>query len=206
MSEGEAGVLEPYDDREHQRQAVVLGMWIFLAAELIFFGGLVLAFNEFRLAYPDAFARAGSRTNLPLGALNTTVLLSSSLSMALAVQGGSPRRVRGFLALTLLLGLAFVAVKGLEYRLDIQDHLFPGEGFRFPGSESDHAELFFLFYFAMTGIHALHLLIGIGLLGFLALDPTRTRSVEAVGLYWHFVDIVWVFLFPMLYLLGRHHG
>jgi len=205
MNVGETANLEPYDGPEHQQEAVVFGMWIFLAAELIFFGGLILGFTEFRLSYPAGFGLASNRTNLYLGTLNTGVLLSSSLSMALGLQAGSRRKTRAFLALTLLLGLVFLGIKCYEYTLDIHEQLLPGPRFRFPGPESAHAQLFFLFYFTMTAIHAIHLGVGIGLLCFLLIGPLRKTTTHAVGLYWHFVDIVWVFLFPLLYLLGRHH-
>jgi cytochrome c oxidase subunit 3 len=207
-----------FDSFEHQREASVLGMWVFLAAEMVFFGGAILAYVEFRHAYAADFDAASNRTSLVLGGVNTAVLLTSSLSMALAVraaQDGRTRRLVGFLTATMILGAAFLAVKFTEYYLEGKERLIPGSGFELAGADRRHAQLFFLCYFAMTGLHALHLFIGIGLLGFLALQamagrfsPENHHAVEVGGLYWHFVDIVWIFLFPLLYLLGRHadHG
>jgi cytochrome c oxidase subunit 3 len=181
-------------------------MWLFLAAEVVFFGGILLGFFEFQGSFPRDFAEAGRRTNLRLGALNTGILLTSSLFMALAVRSRTRRAAVAALAATMTLGVAFLAVKFTEYALDFHEHLVPGSGFRISGADPRHARLFFLFYFAMTGIHALHLMIGIGLLTWLALGPFRPAALEVTGLYWHFVDIVWIFLFPLLYLQGRHHG
>ena len=206
MNPSQAVAGEPFDPVEHQRQTAVLGMWLFLAAETVFFGGAILAFTEFKLAYSGDFAVASNRTNLALGTLNTAVLLTSSLCMALAVREEGKGRARLWLFLTMVLGTAFLGIKMLEYAGDFREHLLPGSGFQFQGADSRHAQMFFLLYFTMTGIHALHLIIGIGLLGFLVLGSLRPHAVEVAGLYWHFVDVVWIFLFPLLYLLGRHHG
>ena len=207
-----------FDDLEQQRDTAVLGMWVFLAAEMIFFGAIFLGFVEFRHSYPGDFAVASNHTKIILGTANTLILLTSSLSMALSVhaaQEGKSGRLIGFLAVTMALGSAFLGIKFLEYYLEYREGLVPGPRFRLQGADPRHAQLFFLCYFTMTGIHALHLLIGIGLLGFLAVKARAGRStsenhnaVEVVGLYWHFVDVVWIFLFPILYLLGRHvhHG
>jgi cytochrome c oxidase subunit 3 len=207
-----------FDSYEHQREASVLGMWIFLAAEVVFFGGIILAFLIFRHAYGADFDAASNRTKIALGTVNTGVLLTSSLSMALAVhaaQEGRTLRLVAFLVVTMILGTGFLGIKFTEYYLEGREHLVPGSGFLMEGADPRHAQLFFLCYFSMTGIHALHLVIGIALLGFLALkalsgafSPLNHNAVEVGGLYWHFVDIVWIFLFPLLYLLGRHarHG
>jgi len=209
---------EHFDSFEHQRESSVLGMWVFLGAEMVFFGGAILGFVEFRHAYVADFDAASNHTKIVLGTVNTAVLLTSSLFMALAVhaaQEGRNVRLLGFLAVTMLLGAGFLAIKFTEYSLEYREGLVPGARFRMEGADPRHAQLFFVCYFAMTGIHALHLVIGIGLLGFLCLrtltgkvSPENHNAVEGVGLYWHFVDIVWIFLFPLLYLLGRHadHG
>jgi cytochrome c oxidase subunit 3 len=216
MRSSAPALAEQFDSFEHQRESSVLGMWVFLGAEMIFFGGAILGFVEFRHAYVADFNAASNHTKIVLGTVNTAVLLTSSLFMALAVhaaQEGKNRRLLGFLAATMLLGTAFLAVKFAEYYLEVVEGLVPGPRFRMDGADSRHAQLFFVCYFTMTGVHALHLIIGIALLGFLGLrtlggkvTPQNHNVVEVGGLYWHFVDIVWIFLFPLLYLLGRHAG
>lgn len=212
------GLAEHFDSYEHQRETSVLGMWVFLAAEMVLFGGLIVGFLEFRSSYPRDFEAAGNHTKIVLGTVNTAVLLTSSLFMALAVhaaQEGRTGRLLLFLAVTMFLGTAFLAVKFTEYYLEWREHLVPGTGFRMEGADARHAQLFFVCYFSMTGFHALHMVVGIGVLAFLAwralagaFSPLNHNAVEIGGLYWHFVDIVWIFLYPLLYLLGRHghHG
>jgi cytochrome c oxidase subunit 3 len=206
-------VVEPFDDLEQQHEAARLGMWIFLATEVLFFGGLFLSYTVYRSLYPETFAAASRHTKVILGGTNTAILLLSSTLMALAVrvaQLGRRRLVGWLLIATATLGVVFLALKGLEYRKDFVEHLVPGTGFQWREGNPSVAELFFWLYFAMTGLHAIHVLIGISLLttfAFLAwnrrFDHGRHMPVEIVGLYWHFVDIVWVFLFPLLYLAGH---
>ena len=189
-------------------------MWVFLVTEIMFFGGLFAAYTVYRWMYPDAFAAASHETDLGWGAINTVVLLGSSLTMALAVyfaQIGKRRALVTFVLLTILLGVVFLGIKGAEYHHKYVDHLIPGAGFQFEAQFQKHAQLFFLFYFIMTGMHALHMVVGIGLLAVLAarawygqFSPEYFFPVEVTGLYWHFVDIVWIFLFPLLYLIDRH--
>jgi len=203
-----------FDDAEQQFEASNLGMWAFLATEILFFGGLFTAYAVYRLSYPEAFAAASNRLDIVLGTLNTAVLIGSSLTMALAVfaaHSARPRTQAGFLIATLILGLVFLAVKAIEYSHKFHEHLFPGPGFQFAGADPGNAKTFFSLYFAMTGMHALHMVIGAGLLVVITIQAWRGRfsrhyytPVEIVGLYWHFVDIVWIFLFPLLYLIGRH--
>jgi cytochrome c oxidase subunit III len=210
MSDSAAGVPIQFDDPIQQREAATLGMWIFLAAEIVFFGGALVCYAAAAWGYGREFALAANSTNLVLGATNTAVLLSSSWTMALAVHAGRAGRRRpvlAFLAGTAVLGTVFLVLKGLEYREDWVHHLVPGRTFQ--GSST--AELYFLFYFILTGIHAIHMIVGIGLLAALMGIAARARKplsslnvIENVGLYWHFVDIVWIFLFPLLYLRGRH--
>jgi cytochrome c oxidase subunit 3 len=148
---------------------------------------------------------------VPLGTLNTAVLLGSSLTMALAVRAarlGERRKVVGLLVATMALGVVFLTIKGLEYSLEYDEGLIPGTGFDYPGAHAEQAKLFFRFYFLMTGLHALHLAIGILVAGGMAIlarqrrfDPPHDTPVDLLGLYWHFVDIVWVFLLPALYLI-----
>ena len=210
MSRTQAMVPLPFDDPVQQREAATLGMWVFLAAEIIFFGGAFVTYAAAALVHGREFAQAADHTNLLLGAVNTAVLLTSSWTMALAVHAARQSRRRPltvFLGSTALLGVVFLVLKALEYREDFLHHLIPGRSFQ----GSSVAQLYFAFYFVMTGIHALHLIVGIAFLAWLAGTAWRTRSpvsslnmFENLGLYWHFVDIVWIFLFPLLYLRGRH--
>jgi cytochrome c oxidase subunit 3 len=191
-------------------------MWVFLATEIMFFGGLFTAYIIFRNFYLPAF-EAGSRLlNVRIGAFNTALLLCSSLTMALAVRAaqlGKKGLLITFLLLTLLLGLTFVTVKlGLEWRHDYLEGFAPGVHWTFHGADWRHVELFFVFYFFLTGIHALHMVIGVGILTVLIIiagrgrfSPQRYNAVEVAGLYWHFVDIVWIFLYPLLYLIGGRY-
>jgi cytochrome c oxidase subunit 3 len=189
-------------------------MWAFLITEIMFFGGLFAGFFVYVLGHSQAFAEGSKHLDLTLGAVNTVVLLGSSLTMALAVRSAQQGNRNGqvlFLVLTMLLGLAFLGIKGVEYAHKFEQHLVPGPQFRLEGPQANSAQLFFSFYFAMTGVHALHMVVGVGLLLWLLVNAWRgkyTQSyftpVEVSGLYWHFVDIVWIFLFPTLYLVARH--
>ena len=203
-----------FDDLEQQHEASWTGMWIFLATEVMFFGGMFTGYTLYRTAYPQGFASASNQLDIWLGTINTAVLIFSSLTMALAVRSaqlGQHRPIAIFLLLTILLGAVFLGIKSAEYYHKFEEHLVPGASFRYEASLARPAEIFFSFYFAMTGMHALHMVIGIGLLTYLIIQarrgsfsPAYNTPVELVGLYWHFVDIVWIFLFPLLYLLGRH--
>ncbi|MGB9181230.1 MAG: cytochrome c oxidase subunit 3 family protein [Pyrinomonadaceae bacterium] len=216
-----------FENMEQQREAGTLGMWIFLVTEIMFFGGLFLAYTLYRAKYPGAFAAASNHLDLTLGAVNTVVLIFSSLTMALAVysaQTGSRRGQIIFLIVTMILGATFLGIKAVEYHQKYVDHLIPGTlipGHPFsPNIEELHmaadvsvrnVEMFYWIYFAMTGLHALHMIIGLGIMCFILFFAWRGRyspeyhaPVEISGLYWHFVDIIWIFLFPLLYLLGRH--
>jgi len=206
-------VAEQFDDAQQQRESATVGMWIFLATEIMFFGGMFLGYAVYRSSYSAAFGEASRRLDIVLGAINTAVLLTSSLTMAMAVHaahGGKRRRLVGFLVATIVLGLGFLGIKFYEYFQKFAEHLVPGRGFVFEGADGKHAQLFFSFYFAMTGMHALHMIIGIVMMGVLIafalrgrFSPAYYNPVEMSGLYWHFVDIVWVFLFPLLYLVER---
>jgi cytochrome c oxidase subunit 3 len=199
---------------EDQRAATSLGMWVFLVTEIMFFGGLFTAYTVYRRLYREAFTAASHHLDIHLGGLNTAVLIVSSFTMAMAVRAaqlGRRRMLVTFLTFTILFGLTFLGIKGVEYQHKFEEHLFPGGGFRFEGVDLQQARLFFSLYFAMTAMHALHMVIGIGILGWLIVLAWRGRIsadqhdvVECTGLYWHFVDIVWIFLFPLLYLIGRH--
>jgi cytochrome c oxidase subunit 3 len=204
-----------FDNLAQQKEASTLGMWVFLLTEVLFFGGLFAAYSIYRAWYPEAFAAASGHLDIVLGSINTIVLISSSLTMALAVhsaQTGKRRSLMTFLILTMVLGCVFLGIKGVEYEHKFAEALVPGPSFHFEAPEfQQHAQVFFSLYFVMTGLHALHMIIGIGIMTWMliwAWNGTITAEyaspIEISGLYWHFVDIVWIYLFPLLYLLGRH--
>jgi len=203
-----------FDDAEQQHEASWIGMWIFLATEVMFFGGMFTGYTIYRAAYAQAFASASNHLDIWLGTINTAVLICSSFTMALAVRSaqiGKRTALVRFLLLTIVLGAVFLGIKFTEYYFKFEEHLVPGSSFAYEESLARPAEIFFSFYFAMTGMHALHMIIGIGLLTALVFQGVRGSfsasyytPVELTGLYWHFVDIVWIFLFPLLYLVGRH--
>ena len=205
-----------FDSMEQQRDASTLGMWVFVAQEALFFGGLFTAYLVYRFLYPQAYKIGSHELNVVLGGINTAVLITSSLTMAMAVwaaQTGRRKQLVGWLSGTLVLGMAFLVIKYFEYAEKFHHHLVPGAHFAFPkaSAQEGNVELFFSLYFGMTGMHALHMIIGAGiLLVYIPLaakgkfTPEYAHPVELFGLYWHFVDIVWIFLFPLLYLLGRN--
>lgn len=212
MANGQPATAHHFQDLAQQRDANRLGMWTFLASEVLFFGVLFTAYLVYRAAYPAVFVEAGRHLNVLLGTINTAVLLCSSLTVVLAVQAAEARqqrRVRLLLLLTAGLGLLFLGIKGVEYYVDYQERLIPALNFYWEGSDGLRAELFFTLYFIVTGLHALHLLIGIGIALIMAWLTGRgwydqePQPVELFGLYWHFVDVVWIYLFPLLYLIGR---
>jgi len=213
LSNVAARVAEQFDDAVQQRESATVGMWIFLATEVMFFGGMFMGYAVYRSSYPMAFGEASRRLDIVLGAVNTAILLTSSLTMAMAVHaahGGKRRQLVGFLVTTIVLGLGFLGIKFYEYFQKFEEHLVPGRGFLFESTDPRHSQLFFSFYFAMTGMHALHMVIGLVMMGVLIVltmkgrfTPGYYNPVEMAGLYWHFVDIVWVFLFPLLYLVER---
>ena len=212
MSGTDALLKEPWDRFSRQKEAGTFGIWVFLASEMLFFGALILTYSVYRAGNPEAFAAAGRETNIVYGTVNTAILLTSSLTMAVASQAaaasmGRRRLVVGCLAATAALGLAFLVVKGFEYKEDIDKHLVPGTSFALKESA---AQLFFSLYWLVTGVHAVHLSIGIvmvtrlTLLGGLGRVPIdHNPEIEVTGLYWHLVDIVWIFLYALIYLPGR---
>ena len=236
-----------FETLEQQKDSATLGMWIFLATEILFFGGMFLTYTINRHTFPDVFAFSSRTILLKWGAINTVILIASSFTMAMSVwaaQAGKKKLVPLCLIATLALGTAFLGIKGIEYYAKYVEHHIPGSSFdmyyctnnpeRCEMSSADlekekrelkeaedksgskvavnaHAQLFFSLYFGMTGLHALHMIIGAGLLIFLTKESLKGRytpeyntPVENVGLYWHFVDIVWIYLFPLLYLIDRH--
>ena len=218
-----------FDTMAQQKEAATLGMWVFLVTEIMFFGGMFAAYMIYRMWYFPGFAAASEELDITLGGINTVVLIASSLTVALAVhaaQEGKQRTTVNLLVATGVLGLTFLVIKFFEYKVKIVGHhlpdgttitLFPMVGF-FDVSQSEHlapiasqVRIFMFLYFALTGMHALHMIIGIGILAVIlrmAMKGAFTKEwhvpVEIFGLYWHFVDIVWIFLFPLLYLVHRH--
>jgi len=220
-----------FETMGQQKEAAVLGMWAFLLTEILFFGGLFMAYMLYRTWYHDAFRAASSSITLFWGALNTVVLIGSSLTMALGVRAAQTNKRQatvGWILLTILLGCVFLGVKVVEYADKFAHHHVPGPNFVWsePGHEPAHSsshgvspdepnfqlhtQIFFSLYFTMTGLHALHMIIGVGLMLVIAwmaykgkFDEHYYTPVEMSGLYWHFVDIVWIYLFPLLYLIDR---
>ncbi|HEY0306527.1 MAG TPA: cytochrome c oxidase subunit 3 family protein [Acidobacteriaceae bacterium] len=221
-----------FETEEQQREAATFGMWLFLLTEIMFFGGLFMAYLLYRNWYHDAFVAASNTLSIPLGTFNTAVLISSGFAMALAVWAAEVRK-KGLLVLLLIittvLGVAFLGVKYVEYKEKFELRHVPGANFDIsqfvnpPKEARDQqhlapdmahkTEVFFSLYFVMTGMHALHMIIGLGLLVWLIIRAQRgaftsgyVAPIENFGLYWHFVDIVWLFLFPLLYLINIHPG
>jgi cytochrome c oxidase subunit III len=219
-SEGAHEPTHPYlqhhfDSMPQQAEASTLGMWVFLVTEIMFFGGLFMAYLVYRYLSPEGFQEASFELNRVWGTINTAVLICSSLTMALAVRAAQTNASRGkqvlFLGITMLFGLAFLGIKAIEYTDKFVHHHVPGPYFHWDGHFPKAAEQFYSLYFAMTGLHALHMIIGIGIMSVIAFmawrntfDSEYYTPVEVAGLYWHFVDIVWIFLFPLLYLIGGH--
>jgi cytochrome c oxidase subunit III len=221
-----------FETMEQQKETSTLGMWLFLVTEIMFFGGLFTAYVMYRHMYPVAFAVASSTLDVKWGGINTAVLICSSLTMALAIRSAQVNWRKGsvlFLLLTMLLGGTFLGIKAIEYHDKFVENHVPGDVLNQPFNfvleneheaavaraadplYAKHAEIFFSLYFIMTGVHATHMIIGIAILAVLAFftwrgkfDSEYYNPLEMTGLYWHFVDIVWIFLFPLLYLLGAH--
>jgi cytochrome c oxidase subunit 3 len=210
-----------FEDLGQQHEASTLGMWMFLTTEILFFGGVLCAYWIYRVMYPEAWAVGAAQQNWQWGAVNTIVLIVSSLTMALAVRAAQLGRRGGqvlMLVLTLIFGAVFLVVKGIEYHAHWEEGLFPGTAWHWNHVPdlAPKVQLFMTFYWGLTGLHALHMVIGVGLLLWIIwrawrghFGPEYYGPVEVMGLYWHFVDIVWIFLFPFLYLIhgtGGHHG
>jgi len=212
MPEANTALQDQFEEMPQQKEAATLGMWAFLATEVLFFGAMFNSYITYRHAYPQAFAEASHHTIVLFGTLNTGILLTSSLTMALAVHAARENNIKWafrFLVITILFALGFLIVKGLEYHQDIEEHLWPGPHFR--GDLPPQAQIFWILYWIMTGVHALHVTVGIGLLSTIAWMTSRRKfsgayytPVEMSGLYWHFVDIIWIFLYPLLYLIQRY--
>ena len=211
-----------FADVVQQRNAASLGMWWFLGTEIMFFGGMLCAYLIYRRAYFPEFAAGSISLNLLAGTLNTAVLICSSLTVALAVRAsqlGKRKQLVNLLLATIFFGICFLVVKGFEWHKEYTEHHIPTFYFdaqnmaaEHPNLHIDpqHAKIFFSLYFALTGVHALHMIVGIGIFAVITFMAHRNRftpeyhtPVEIAGLYWHFVDIVWIYLFPLLYLIDR---
>ena len=209
---------------QQQKNAASLGMWLFIVTEIMFFGGMFCAYLVYRLAHFNAFAAGSQQLNIWMGAINTAVLIVSSVTVVLAVKAaelGKRKLLTSYLVVTVLLGMTFLVIKGFEYKEKFEKHHVPGPTFQFHEPFDDNgkqipvnpneAQLFFSLYFAMTGMHALHMIIGCGLFSVLAVLAWKGHftadyftPIENAGLYWHLVDIIWIYLFPLLYLISRH--
>ena len=201
-------------DMAQQQEAAALGMWVFLVTEIMFFGGMFFCYILYRYWYHEGFVGGSHHLDLFWGGLNTVILIVSSLTMALAVRAAQLGNRRGQivnLMLTMVLGAAFLGIKAIEYSAKFRDKVVPGRHFEWHDADPIGAQAFFSIYFALTGMHAIHMIVGLGIMSVILFMAWRGRfdqsyytPVEISGLYWHFVDIVWIFLFPLLYLLGRH--
>jgi cytochrome c oxidase subunit III len=226
LSTNHSLVAHHFADLEQQRETETFGMWLFLATEILIFGAVFTCYTVYRLRYAADFEAASAKLNILIGSINTIVLLSSSLTMVLSVHAtrvGRQQMLMICLLLTILLGGTFLGFKVVEYYEDYKENLVPGtsafkpeEWTKGEGTEGpvhpQRVALMLVFYYVMTGLHAVHMIVGMGLLIWLVtraragtLTPQRYMAVEVVGLYWHFVDIVWIFLLPLLYLTGTHH-
>lgn len=211
---GETYYAHQFEDAAQSHESITLGMWIFLITEVMFFGGLFTAYAIYRAQYSAAFDEGSHMLDITLGCFNTVVLILSSLTMALAVRSAQLGRMAGAvvnMVLTLGLGTVFLGVKAVEYTAKFQHGLVPGPRFAPHGVHSFGLELYYSLYFALTGMHAVHMIIGAVILAVIIgltvkgkINKSYNSPIEIFGLYWHFVDIVWIFLFPLLYLLGRH--
>ena len=212
MADAQTALQEQFEEMPQQKEAATLGMWAFLATEVLFFGAMFISYIVYRTSYPRAFAEASHHTIVLYGTINTAILLTSSFTMALAVQSARENNLKSlfrFLTITIAFALAFLVVKGLEYRADVREHLWPGPHFR--TDLPPQAQIFWVLYWIMTGVHAVHVTVGVGLLSTMAWMTSQRKfsdayytPIEMSGLYWHFVDIIWIFLYPLLYLIHRY--
>ena len=204
---------EQFASRAQREEAASMGIWTFLSTEILFFGGLFLAYTIYRVSYHAGFVEASQHLYFWIGTINTLILLTSSLCMALAIhsiEDGDSKKLRTFLVLTFVFGAGFLGLKLCEYYLDYREHLVPTVNLDLTKFAHGNAvEMFLFLYFAMTGLHAVHMTIGLTALTYLYLRARREdfsaeyhTPVRVIGLYWHFVDVVWVFLYPMLYLIS----
>ncbi|MFH2054837.1 MAG: cytochrome c oxidase subunit 3 family protein [bacterium] len=201
-----------FSDSEQQRESAKLGMWVFLLTEVLFFGGLFVAYAVYRSWNPDLFHEAHKQLDVVLGTVNTVALITSSLTIALAIRAmqlGNKKQTIWLLVITLLLACVFLVIKYFEYSHKFHLGQLPGKFYTFTGIKGTNPHVFFSVYFAMTGLHGIHVIAGIGVIGWLLrrtirgdFSPEYYTPIEMTGLYWHLVDIIWIFLFPLFYLIG----
>lgn len=204
-------VAHHFVDAEQQFDASKLGMWIFLVTEILFFGGLFAAYIIYRAWYPELYIKASTQLDTTMGAINTAVLIFSSLTMALSIwaaQHNDKKKTGLFLLITIVCALTFMVIKYFEYTHKFELGIFPGDAYTFTGIDHPKAHIFFSIYYMMTGLHGIHVIIGMGLIFWLWIKNNKGTfnsayytPIEIVGLYWHLVDIIWIFLFPLLYLI-----
>jgi cytochrome c oxidase subunit 3 len=209
----EVATAPQFANMRQQSEVAQLGMWVFLSTEVLFFGGLFLLYYAYRFGYPTAFAEAGRHTKIVIGTVNTAVLLTSSFAVAWAVAAAKEeagRLAAMLLCAAALLGLVFLGLKAIEYLEEYREHLVPALDFSFPGPQAGGVELFYIFYFIATGLHAIHLTVGIVALAVMAWRAERGdfsaryhNPLTVTGLYWHFIDGIWIVLFALIYLPGR---
>ena len=207
-----------YESLDQQHHANMIGMWVFLMTEILLFGGLFAAYFYYFAAYHEVWMEATRLQNIVAGTINTAVLIVSSMFVALSIWAVQTNRIRLaqiLLALTIVCGFLFLVIKGYKYYMHFHEGLVPGPMFQWEGPEmmKQPAQLFFWLYWVMTGLHATHMVIGIAIIAFIlyktmkrTYSPAYFTPVELGGLYWHLIDIIWVFLFPLLYLMGGHYG
>ncbi|MEQ8447919.1 MAG: cytochrome c oxidase subunit 3 family protein, partial [Balneola sp.] len=199
-------------DSDQQFDAAKMGMWVFIVNEILFFGGLFCAYIVFRAWYPDLFTMAATKLDTTMGAVNTVVLIGSSLSVAMAIRAAQLNKTKWIkinLLITITLACVFLVIKYFEYSHKMHDGIFPGATlYTYEGIDHPLAHVFFSIYYVMTGIHAIHIIVGIGLMIWIYIRAKKNEfgseyytPVEMVGLYWHLVDVIWIFLFPLLYLI-----
>lgn len=199
-------------DAEHQRDSAKLGMWVFLLTEVLLFGGLFCAYAIYRSWYPEMFYNAHQALDVTMGTINTIVLITSSVTMALAIrsmQFGRRKQTMMFLSATLLFAIVFLIIKYFEYEHKVHLGQLPGKFYTYQGIEGTNPHIFFSVYFMMTGLHGLHVLGGMAAISLMLYRTARNRfsseyytPIEVTGLYWHLVDLIWIFLFPLLYLIS----
>ncbi len=205
-------VAHHFESQVQEYESAKLGVWLFLVTEILLFGGLFVTYIVYRALYPEMFHEASKYLNRPMGSLNTIVLICSSFTMAMAVQKTKTEETQKairYLAITLVCAVTFMIVKYFEYSHKIHEGLLPGSHFNFEAIHHVKAPLFFSLYFMMTGLHGIHVLAGMGLILWVLVrsklghfDKTYVAPVELTGIYWHLVDLIWIYLFPLLYLIG----
>jgi len=204
-------VLHHFIDSDQQFEASKMGMWVFLVTEILFFGGLFAAYIVYRAWYPDLYLQASEELNTFWGAVNTAVLIGSSLTVAMAIRSAQLNQIKGLITnlyITIGLALTFMVIKYFEYAHKFEIGILPGSYYSYEGIAHEKANIFFSIYYMMTGLHGIHVLIGIGLMIWLVVKAKKNvlhsgyyTPVEITGLYWHLVDVIWIFLFPLLYLI-----